>query len=140
MTVTAVLATMIGFALMMIIMKSSQKYFMRQQEYLGKINGHVEEVYSGHTIVKAYNAEEQMDNKFRALNSTLKNSTFKAQFLSGLMMPIMTFIGNLGYVAVCVVGAALAMNGNISFGVIVAFIMYVRYFTQPLAQQTKTNK
>ena len=137
MTVTAVLATMIGFALMMIIMKSSQKYFMRQQEYLGKINGHVEEVYSGHTIVKAYNAEEQMDNKFRALNSTLKNSTFKAQFLSGLMMPIMTFIGNLGYVAVCVVGAALAMNGNISFGVIVAFIMYVRYFTQPLAQMAQ---
>ena len=134
MTVTAVLATMIGFALMMI---SSQKYFMRQQEYLGKINGHVEEVYSGHTIVKAYNAEEQMDNKFRALNSTLKNSTFKAQFLSGLMMPIMTFIGNLGYVAVCVVGAALAMNGNISFGVIVAFIMYVRYFTQPLAQMAQ---
>ena len=132
MTVTAVLATMIGFALMMIIMKSSQKYFMRQQEYLGKINGHVEEVYSGHTIVK-----EQMDNKFRALNSTLKNSTFKAQFLSGLMMPIMTFIGNLGYVAVCVVGAALAMNGNISFGVIVAFIMYVRYFTQPLAQMAQ---
>lgn len=137
MTVTAVLATMIGFALMMIIMKSSQKYFMRQQEYLGKINGHVEEVYSGHTIVKAYNAEEQMDNKFRALNSTLKNSTFKAQFLSGLMMPIMTFIGNLGYVAVCVVGASLAMNGNISFGVIVAFIMYVRYFTQPLAQMAQ---
>ena len=137
MTVTAVLATIVGFALMMIIMKSSQKYFMRQQEYLGKINGHVEEVYSGHTIVKAYNAEEQMDNKFRALNSTLKNSTFKAQFLSGLMMPIMTFIGNLGYVAVCVVGAALAMNGNISFGVIVAFIMYVRYFTQPLAQMAQ---
>ena len=78
-----------------------------------------------------------MDNKFRALNSTLKNSTFKAQFLSGLMMPIMTFIGNLGYVAVCVVGAALAMNGNISFGVIVAFIMYVRYFTQPLAQMAQ---
>ncbi|WP_195999501.1 ABC transporter ATP-binding protein [Clostridium sp. 1001271B_151109_B4] len=134
MTLTAVLATMIGFVLMMIIMKSSQKYFRNQQEYLGKINGHIEEVYSGHTIIKAYNAEEQMDNKFRDLNSKLKNSAFRAQFLSGLMMPIMTFIGNLGYVAVCVVGAALAMNGNISFGVIVAFIMYVRYFTQPLAQ------
>ena len=134
MTVTAVLATMIGFGLMMIIMGKSQKYFRNQQEYLGKINGHIEEVYSGHTIVKAYNAEEQMDNKFRDLNSKLKNSTFRAQFLSGLMMPIMTFIGNLGYVAVCIVGAALAMNGKISFGVIVAFIMYVRYFTQPLAQ------
>lgn len=137
MTVTSVLATMIGFGLMMIIMKTSQKYFTSQQEYLGKINGHIEEVYSGHTIVKAYNAEEQMDNKFRYLNSNLKNSTFKAQFLSGLMMPIMTFIGNLGYVSVCVVGAALAMNGNISFGVIVAFIMYVRYFTQPLAQMAQ---
>lgn len=137
MTVTSVLATMIGFGLMMIIMKTSQKYFTSQQEYLGKINGHIEEVYSGHTIVKAYNAEEQMDNKFRYLNSNLKNSTFKAQFLSGLMMPIMTFIGNLGYVSICVVGAALAMNGNISFGVIVAFIMYVRYFTQPLAQMAQ---
>ncbi|WP_195244371.1 ABC transporter ATP-binding protein [Clostridium celatum] len=134
MTVTAVLATILGFVLMMIIMKSSQKYFTSQQEYLGKINGHIEEVYSGHTIVKAYNAEEQMDNKFRDLNFNLKNSAFKAQFLSGLMMPIMTFIGNLGYVAVCIVGAALAMNGSISFGVIVAFIMYVRYFTQPLSQ------
>ena len=134
MTVTAVLATMIGFGLMMIIMGKSQKYFRNQQEYLGKINGHIEEVYSGHTIVKAYNAEEQMDDKFRDLNSKLKNSTFRAQFLSGLMMPIMTFIGNLGYVAVCIVGAALAMNGKISFGVIVAFILYVRYFTQPLAQ------
>ena len=134
MTVTAVLATILGFVLMMIIMKSSQKYFTSQQEYLGKINGHIEEVYSGHTIVKAYNVEEQMDNKFRDLNSNLKNSAFKAQFLSGLMMPIMTFIGNLGYVAVCIVGAALAMNGSISFGVIVAFIMYVRYFTQPLSQ------
>ena len=134
MTVTAVLATMIGFGLMMIIMGKSQKYFRNQQEYLGKINGHIEEVYSGHTIVKAYNAEEKMDDIFRDLNSKLKNSTFRAQFLSGLMMPIMTFIGNLGYVAVCIVGAALAMNGKISFGVIVAFILYVRYFTQPLAQ------
>lgn len=100
MTITAVLSTAIGFALMMIIMKSSQKYFASQQKYLGKINGHIEEVYSGHTIIKAYNAEEQMDNVFRELNTKLKNSTYRAQFLSGLMMPIMTFIGNLGYVAV----------------------------------------
>lgn len=134
MTITAVLSTAIGFALMMIIMKSSQKYFASQQKYLGKINGHIEEVYSGHTIIKAYNAEEQMDNVFRELNTKLKNSTYRAQFLSGLMMPIMTFIGNLGYVAVCIVGAVLAMNGSISFGVIVAFMMYIRYFTQPLAQ------
>lgn len=137
MTVAAILATMIGFGLMIIIMKNSQKYFKSQQDYLGKINGHIEEVYSGHTVIKAYNAEKQMDSKFRELNSSLKNSTFRAQFLSGLMMPIMTFIGNLGYVVVCVVGAALAMNGNISFGVIVAFIMYVRYFTQPLAQMAQ---
>ncbi|WP_332841525.1 ABC transporter ATP-binding protein [Paraclostridium bifermentans] len=137
MTVAAILATMIGFGLMMIIMKNSQKYFRSQQDYLGKINGHIEEVYSGHTVIKAYNAEKQMDSKFRDLNSRLKNSTFRAQFLSGLMMPIMTFIGNLGYVVVCIVGAALAMNGNISFWVIVAFIMYVRYFTQPLAQMAQ---
>ncbi|MDO5779814.1 MAG: ABC transporter ATP-binding protein [Clostridium sp.] len=137
MTVAAILATMIGFGLMIIIMKNSQKYFKSQQDYLGKINGHIEEVYSGHTVIKAYNAEKQMHSKFRELNSSLKNSTFRAQFLSGLMMPIMTFIGNLGYVVVCVVGAALAMNGNISFGVIVAFIMYVRYFTQPLAQMAQ---
>lgn len=137
MTVAAILVTMIGFGLMMIIMKNSQKYFRSQQDYLGKINGHIEEVYSGHTVIKAYNAEKQMDSKFRDLNSRLKNSTFRAQFLSGLMMPIMTFIGNLGYVVVCIVGAALAMNGNISFGVIVAFIMYVRYFTQPLAQMAQ---
>ncbi len=137
MTVAAVLSTMIGFGLMMIIMKNSQKYFKSQQDYLGKINGHIEEVYSGHTVIKAYNAEKQMDIKFRDLNSSLKNSSFRAQFLSGLMMPIMVFIGNLGYVVVCVVGAALAMNRNISFGVIVAFIMYVRYFTQPLAQMAQ---
>ena len=134
MTITAILSVLIGFVIMMIIMKNSQKYFAIQQDYLGKINGHIEEVYSGHTIIKAYNAENQMDEKFRSLNSQLKTSAFKAQFLSGLMMPIMSFIGNLGYVAVCVVGAALAMNGNISFGVIVAFIMYIRYFTQPLSQ------
>lgn len=137
MTVAAVLSTMIGFGLMMIIMKNSQKYFKSQQDYLGKINGHIEEVYLGHTVIKAYNAEKQMDIKFRDLNSSLKNSSFRAQFLSGLMMPIMVFIGNLDYVVVCVVGAALAMNGNISFGVIVAFIMYVRYFTQPLAQMAQ---
>ena len=137
MAITAVLSTIIGFGLMSVIMKKSQKYFTNQQEYLGKINGHIEEVYSGHTVIKAYNAENQMMNIFKNLNSTLKDSAFRAQFLSGLMMPIMTFIGNLGYVAVCIVGAALAMNGNISFGVIVAFIMYVRYFTQPLGQMAQ---
>ncbi len=137
MAITAVLSTIIGFGLMSVIMKKSQKYFTSQQEYLGKINGHIEEVYSGHTVIKAYNAENQMMNIFKGLNSTLKDSAFRAQFLSGLMMPIMTFIGNLGYVAVCIVGATLAMNGSISFGVIVAFIMYVRYFTQPLGQMAQ---
>lgn len=134
MTVTAIVATIIGFGLMAVIMKKSQKYFQSQQEYLGKINGHVEEVYTGHTVVKAYNAEAQMRGAFEDLNHNLKNSVFKAQFLSGLMMPIMMFIGNLGFVAVCVVGAVLATNGDISFGVIVAFMMYVRFFTQPLSQ------
>lgn len=134
MTITAVVATIIGFGLIAAIMKKSQKYFQSQQEYLGKINGHVEEVYTGHTVVKAYNGESQMRNTFESLNMNLKDSAFKAQFLSGLMMPIMMFIGNLGFVAVCVVGAVLAMNGTISFGVIVAFILYVRYFTQPLSQ------
>lgn len=134
MAITAVTSTIIGFALMSVIMKKSQKYFTNQQEYLGKINGHIEEVYSGHTVIKAFNAEEQMRHIFKSLNYSLKDSAFKAQFLSGLMMPIMTFIGNLGYVAVCIVGAILAMNGSISFGIIVAFIMYVRYFTQPLGQ------
>ncbi|MEK5236262.1 ABC transporter ATP-binding protein [Paenibacillus sp. FSL L8-0470] len=134
MTITAIVATVIGFGLMAAIMKKSQKYFQSQQEYLGKINGHVEEVYSGHTVVKAYNGESQMRSTFESLNTNLKDSAFKAQFLSGLMMPIMMFIGNLGFVAVCVAGAILAMNGTISFGVIVAFILYVRYFTQPLSQ------
>ncbi|SET06245.1 ABC transporter ATP-binding protein [Paenibacillus sp. NFR01] len=134
MTLTAVVATFIGFGLMTVIMKKSQKYFQSQQEYLGKINGHVEEVYTGHTVVKAYNAEAQMRGAFEDLNRNLKNSAFKAQFLSGMMMPLMMFIGNLGFVAVCVVGAMLATNGHISFGVIVAFMMYVRFFTQPLSQ------
>lgn len=134
MTVTAVVATIIGFGLMAVIMKASQKYFARQQEYLGKINGHVEEVYTGHNVVKAYNGEAQLRSTFQSLNKELKDSAFKAQFLSGLMPPLMGFIGNLGFVAVCVAGAVMALNGTISFGVIVAFIMYVRFFTQPLAQ------
>ncbi|WP_342421616.1 ABC transporter ATP-binding protein [Paenibacillus sp. FSL E2-0178] len=134
MTLTAIVATIIGFGLMAVIMKKSQKYFASQQEFLGKINGHVEEVYTGHNVVKAYNGEAQMRTTFQELNQGLKNSAFKAQFLSGLMPPLMGFIGNLGFVAVCVVGAVLALDGTISFGVIVAFIMYVRYFTQPLSQ------
>lgn len=133
-TATAVAATLIGFALMMLIMSKSQKYFVGQQQLLGEINGHVEEIYAGHTVVKAYNGEKAAKDTFDAINGGLKQSAFKAQFLSGLMMPLMSFVGNFGYVAVCVVGAILAMNGTISFGVIVAFILYVRYFTQPLSQ------
>lgn len=134
MTVTAVCASLIGFVIMFTIMGRSQKYFRRQQEHLGEINGHIEEIYTGHTVVKAYNGEEEAQKKFDELNNRLQQSGFMAQCLSGLMMPIMNFIGNLGYVAVCVVGGAMALDGNISFGVIVAFMMYVRYFTQPLSQ------
>lgn len=134
MTIAGVLSTLLGFVLMMVIMKHSQKYFTKQQMNLGAINGHIEEIYSGHTVVKAYNGEDKAKRQFDELNEALSNSGFKAQAMSGLMMPLMTFIGNFGYVTVCVVGAALAMNGNISFGVIVSFMMYIRYFTQPLSQ------
>ena len=126
MTIAGVLSTLLGFVLMMVIMKHSQKYFTKQQMNLGAINGHIEEIYSGHTVVKAYNGEDKAKKQFDELNEALRNSGFKAQAMSGLMMPLMTFIGNFGYVTVCVVGAALAMNGNISFGVIVSFMMYIR--------------
>ena len=134
MTLTAALASFLGFVLMFSIMGKSQKYFTRQQKHLGEINGHIEEIYSGHTVVKAYNGEDEAQRVFDRMNNNLCESGFKAQCLSGLMMPIMGFIGNLGYVAVCVVGGAMALSGKISFGVIVAFMMYVRYFTQPLSQ------
>ena len=134
MTVTAIVASVIGFVFMGLIMGKSQRYFFMQQKNLGEINGYIEEMYSGHTVVKAYNGEAEAGRKFGEMNEQLRNSGFKAQCLSGLMMPIMTFIGNLGYVAVCIVGALLTINGKISFGVIVAFIMYVRFFTQPLSQ------
>lgn len=134
MTLAAVVATIIGFVLMTVIMKNSQKHFKRQQQNLGAMNGHVEEIYAGHNVVKLYNGEKEAKVRFNEINSNLCDSAFKSQFLSGLMMPIMTFIGNFGYVAVCVTGAALAINGTISFGVIVAFMLYIRLFTQPLGQ------
>jgi ATP-binding cassette subfamily B protein len=134
MTVTAVIATLIGFGFMSVVMGKSQKYFIRQQKHLGELNGHIEEIYAGHTVVKAYNGEAEAKNIFDNMNRNLCDSAFKAQCLSGLMMPFMTFIGNLGYVAVCIVGALLTMKGKISFGVIVAFMMYIRFFTQPLSQ------
>ncbi|MGM9664314.1 MAG: ABC transporter ATP-binding protein [Eubacteriales bacterium] len=134
MTLTAVLASLLGFVFMFAIMGKSQKYFARQQKNLGNLNGHIEEIYTGHTVVKAYNGEEAAGKTFDELNAKLRESGFKANCLSGLMQPIMSFIGNIGYVAVCVVGGAMALNGKIGFGIIVAFIMYVRYFTQPLSQ------
>lgn len=137
MTLTAVCSSLIGFVIMFVIMGRSQKYFRRQQKHLGEINGHIEEIYTGHTVVKAYNGEDDAKKTFDELNEKLKHSGFMAQCLSGLMMPIMNFIGNLGYVAVCVVGGAMALDGKIGFGVIVAFMMYVRYFTQPLSQMAQ---
>ena len=134
MALTAVAATLIGLIIMVMIMGRSQKYFTRQQRCLGALNGHVEEIYAGHTVVKAYNGEAQAEEEFDKLNSSLRSSGFKAHCLSSLMMPLMTFIGNFAYVAVCIVGGTLAINGSIGIEVIVAFMLYVRYFTQPLSQ------
>ena len=134
MTLCAIGSALLGLIVMGLIMKVSQKYFAQQQIALGDVNGHVEEMYSGHTVVKAYCGEEDSIKRFEKYNNDLYVSGWKSQFLSGLMMPLMNFIGNFGYVVVCVVGAALAMDGKIEFGVIVAFMMYIRLFTQPLSQ------
>jgi ATP-binding cassette subfamily B protein len=134
MTLAAVLASLLGFGFMFMIMGKSQRYFTMQQKCLGKLNGHVEEMYAGHTVVKAYNGEDKSGEIFDKMNQDLYKSGLKAQCLAGIMQPLMGFIGNLGYVAVCVVGGALVLNDRITFGVIVAFMMYVRYFTQPLSQ------
>ena len=134
MTVCAIASSLVGLLIMGAIMKVSQKYFSRQQIALGDVNGHVEEMYAGHTVVKAYCGEADSIRAFEKYNGDLYDSGWKSQFLSGLMMPLMNFIGNFGYVVVCVVGAVLAMDGKIEFGVIVAFMMYIRLFTQPLSQ------
>ena len=131
---TAILSSLIGFIGMSFILKKSQKYFIARQVELGNLNGHIEEIYSGLNVVKAYNGVKDATNTFDELNKKVCDSNRKSQFLSGLMQPIMAFIGNFGYVAVCIVGALLTLNGNISFGVIVAFITYVRLFTNPLSQ------
>lgn len=131
---TAVGSSVIGFGFMMSIMKQSQKYFKQQQTELGQINGLIEEVYTGHNVVKVYNGSREAKDAFENSNRSLYSSAWKSQFLSGLMMPLMSFVGNFGYVAVCVAGAALAMKGTITFGVIVAFMLYIRLFTQPLSQ------
>ena len=141
MALTAILSSIIGFIFMGIILKNSQKYFIKRQKELGDLNGYIEEIYSGHNVVKAYNGEKEAFKSFNKLNKKLYTSNRKSAFYSGLMQPIMMFVGNFGYVAVCVVGAILTMKGYITFGVIVAFMVYVRLFTNPLAQiaQAMTN-
>ncbi len=141
MAITAIVSSILGFALMMIVMTKSQKYFNEKQKKLGQLNAHIEEVYTGINVVRISNAREYTKKEFDKLNKQLKTSNQKSQFLSGLMPPMMSFIGNFGYVAVCIVGALLTINDKITFGVIVAFMTYVRMFTSPLTQiaQAMTN-
>ncbi|MCL2296313.1 MAG: ABC transporter ATP-binding protein/permease [Methanomassiliicoccaceae archaeon] len=132
MAVTAIASTLVGFALMFVIIRASQKYFAEQQKDLGNCNGLVEEAYTGHTLIKAYNSGNEFKKKFEEINNRLYTSGWKSQFFSGLMFPIMSFVGNFGYVMVCIVGAILTINNTISAGVIISFILYVRLFMQPL--------
>ena len=134
MAFTAILSSLIGFFGMSFILKRSQKYFKQRQNELGNLNGHIEEVYSGLNVVKAYNGNEEADRKFNECNYKVCESNKKSQFISGMMQPLMGFIGNFGYVLVCIVGALLVSNNSITFGVIVAFMVYIRLFTQPLSQ------
>lgn len=133
-TLVAIGASLLGFILMTVIMKNSQKFFDRAQMELGALNGHVEEIISGQTIVRAYNAEEQEYKRFDTINNRFRSAIWKAQFFGSTMPPIMGFVGNLGYVAVCIVGAVMAANGTITFGTVVAFMIYIRLFTAPLQQ------
>ena len=134
MAATAVVTSLVGFVLMFLIMGNSQKYFTAKQKWLGRMNGHVEEIYSGHNIVKLFNGEKKEKTVFTELNRKMCESDWKSQFFSGLMQPLMGFVGNFAYVAVCVVGALLVMEGYTTFGTIVAFMIYVRQFTSPLSQ------
>ncbi|MCL2509894.1 MAG: ABC transporter ATP-binding protein/permease [Methanomassiliicoccaceae archaeon] len=134
MAIAAIAATAVGFGLMFVIIHISQKYFAAQQFDLGNCNGLVEEAYSGHTVIKAYNSGKEFKKKFEEINDRLYFSAWKSQFFSGLMYPIMSFVGNFGYVVVCIVGAILTINGNIEAGVVFSFMVYVRLFTQPLSQ------
>ena len=138
---TGIISSLIGFVFMFIILAKSQKYFNARQVELGNLNGHIEEIYSNHNVVNAYNGQKEASETFDKLNQSVYECNKKSRFLSGLSQPIMSFIGNFSYVAVCVVGAILTMNGNITFGVIVAFMMYIRLFTGPLTQiaQGMTN-
>ncbi|MFT0848701.1 ABC transporter ATP-binding protein [Actinomycetaceae bacterium L2_0104] len=133
MALAGIAAALLGFMLTLVIMSVSQKFFVARQRQLGALNGHIEETFGGQNVVRAFNAEPLAKKEFRTRNGRLYESSWRADFLSGLMMPIMTFVGNLGYVVVCVVGAVLVVNGTISIGVITAFMMYIRLFTQPLA-------
>ena len=134
MAITAIASSVIGFSGMILILKNSQKYFTARQTELGNLNGHIEEIYSGLNVVKVYNGKKESDKKFDEYNKKVYEANRKSQFLSGIMQPLMVFIGNFGYVAVCIVGALLVMKDVISFGVIVAFITYVRLFTSPLSE------
>ena len=133
MALAAIAVTLVGFLIMAAVMLWSQKYFSARQENLSVLNGYIEEMYSGHDVVRLSRANEQVKETFGGMNAALYNAEWRSQFLSGIMQPLMTIIGNLGYVVVCVLGSALAMSGEISFGVIVAFILYVRLFTSPLS-------
>ena len=134
MTLVALVILPISFGLISVVIRASQKYFKQQQVYLGHVDGHVEEMYSGHTVIKAFNGEEKSIRKFDALNNELYGAGWKSQFLSGMLMPIITFVGNLSFVGVTILGGYLAVQGTISVGDILAFIQYIRSFTQPIAQ------
>ena len=134
MALTAILSSLIGFTFMFLVISRSQKYFERLQNEIGELNGHIEEMYSGHNVMRSYNGKKEANQKFSEINGRIYEHVRKGQFLSGLMHPFMGFIGNFGYVCVCIVGALLTMNNVIDFGVIVAFMLYVRLFTQPMTQ------
>lgn len=132
MALSAIVASVLGFGLMGAIIKKSQKHFSNQQKNLGKLNGHIEEIYSSQNTIKLYNAKSKSRKDFDVLNENLAKSNLKSQFFAGLLMPLMSFVGNLGYVVVCVVGAVLCAKGQIAIGTIISFMIYVRLFTQPL--------
>lgn len=134
---TAVLSVLIGFILTIILISKSQKYFYNQQNKLADVSGYIEEIYSGHDVVNTYNYTDEAKSNFDQMNNELQDNVWKSQFLSGIMQPLMNFIGNFGYVMVSVVGAILVLNGHTTIGVIVAFMIYVRLFTQPLSQITQ---
>lgn len=134
MTLTAIVSSLFGFIFMFIVISKSQKYFAKLQDEIGELNGHIEEMYAGHNVVKAYNGIDNANETFDEINNRIYNNSRKGNFLSGLMHPFMGFISNFGYVCVCIVGALLTMNEIIDFGVIVAFMLYIRLFTQPLSQ------